>query len=342
MNIVTIDAGTTNTRSSLWRDGRLVARVQVETGVRDSAINGTNHALKQAVRDTIQGALAQAGVDPADVALALASGMITSALGLLEVPHLAAPAGLDELAQGMVKVAMPEVFAQPLWLIPGVRNHAEPVGLHNFEAMDMMRGEETEVVGLLARLQLEGRAMLIMPGSHTKLVSVDERHRIVGCATTIAGELLQAITRHTLIAQTLEADFAQQLAPQWLLAGAAAARKTGLARACFSVRTLGQFTASERNERANFLLGAVLSGDLLALKNSSAIQMRPDTPIVITGKPMLREALALLIQENGFFYGKRIVVSDEQQADLAGFGALAVARARGLLPTHTIETTETI
>jgi len=332
MNIVTIDAGTTNTRGSLWRDGKLAARVQVEVGVRDTAINGDNGALKQAVRDSVQGALAQAGVDPAEVTLALASGMITSALGLLEVPHLAAPAGLAELAQGMLRVAMPEVFARPLWLIPGVRNHAEPVGLHNFEAMDMMRGEETEVMGLQARLRLEGRAMLIMPGSHTKLVSVDERGRIVGCATTIAGELLQAITQHTLISQSLEAEFARELSPRLLLAGAAAAQKTGLARACFSVRTLGQFTGVERDERANFLLGAVLSGDLLALKNSSAIQMRPDTPIVITGKPMLRQALALLIEENGFFYGPRIVVSDAQQADLAGYGALTIAHARGLLP----------
>src|SRR5471032_1420932 len=92
MNIVTIDAGTTNTRSSLWIDGKLAAKVQVEVGVRDTAINGNNHALKHAVRDTINGALAKGGVAASDVALTLASGMITSALGLLEVPHLPAPA----------------------------------------------------------------------------------------------------------------------------------------------------------------------------------------------------------------------------------------------------------
>jgi len=332
MHIVTIDAGTTNTRSSLWTDGKLAAQVQVEVGVRDNAIAGNKYALKQAVRDTIAGVLAQAGVEAGQVSLALASGMITSALGLLEVSHVPAPAGIEQLAQGMVQLQMPEVFLQPLWLVPGVRNQTGSVGLHNVEAMDMMRGEESEVIGLLDRLQLTGRAMLIMPGSHTKLVSVDEQGRIAGCATTLAGELLQAITQHTLISQTLEAGFAHELVPQMVLAGAAAAQKTGLARACFSVRTLGQFTDVERNERANFLLGAVLSGDLLALKNSSAIQMRPDTSIVITGKPMLRQALALLIEENGFFYGKRLVVSDEQQAGMAGHGAMLIARERGLLP----------
>lgn len=79
------------------------------------------------------------------------------------------------------------------------------------------------------------------------------------------------------------------------------------------MRTLGQFSAVDCNERANFLMGAVLSGDLLALRNSTAIQMRPDTPLVIAGKPMLRQALSLLIEEQGFFYGKRIVVDDRQQ-----------------------------
>lgn len=331
MNIVTIDAGTTNTRSSLWQDGKLIAQAQLEIGVRTSAINGHNLELKQALRDTMLMVLAKAGVPVSDVALVLASGMITSSMGLLELPHLIAPVGIAQLAEGMRRVDMPEVCTQPLWLIPGVRNAVQQVGLHNHEAMDMMRGEETEVIGLLSRLGLEGRAMLIMPGSHTKLVSIDDEARIAGCASTIAGELLQVITQGTLISGSLDAMFAQSFLPDMVLAGAAAAQNTGLARACFNVRILAQFTEVQRNERANYLLGAVLSGDVLALKNSSAIQMRPDTRIVIIGKPLLRDALALLIAENGFFYGKRSVVSDEQQADLAGFGAIAIARARGLI-----------
>lgn len=130
-----------------------------------------------------------------------------------------------------------------------MRNQHGAVGLHNVEAMDMMRGEETEVVALLERLQLRGAATLIMPGSHTKLISVDEQRRILGCSTTIAGELLQAVTQHTLIKQSVDGGFAQTLVPKMLLAGAAAAQ-AGLARACFSVRTLGQFSAVECNEQA--------------------------------------------------------------------------------------------
>lgn len=331
MNIITIDAGTTNTRTFLWRDGSVIAQATQEIGVRNTAIDGHNGALKQALRDSIASVQAQAGLNSSQIGLVMASGMITSPMGVQEVPHLPAPAGIAQLAHGMQAVALPDVLDQPLWLIPGVRNQHGAIGLHNAEAMDMMRGEETEVIGLLDRLQLGVAATLIMPGSHTKLVSVDEEGRIVGCATTIAGELLQAITQNTLIRQSVDGEFADSLVPKMLLAGAAAAQKTGLARACFSVRTLGQFGAVERNERANFLMGAVLSGDLLALRNSSAIKMRPDTALVITGKLMLRQALALLIEEHGFFYGKRIVVDDAQQANLAGHGALLIAAERGLI-----------
>ena len=331
MNIITIDAGTTNTRTLLWQNGRVTAQAAQEIGVRNTAIDGHNGALKQALRDSIAAVLAQASLTQDDLKLVVASGMITSPMGVQEVPHLPAPAGLVQLAKGMQAVNLPDVLDLPLWLIPGVRNQHGAIGLHNVEAMDMMRGEETEVVALLDRLQLQGAATLIMPGSHTKLVSVDEQRRILGCATTIAGELLQAISQHTLIRQSVDGEFAESLVPKMLLAGAAAAQKTGLARACFSVRTLGQFGAVERNERANFLMGAVLSGDLLALRNSSAVQMRPDTTLVITGKAMLRQALALLIEEHGFFYGKRIVVDDGQQANMAGHGALLIAAARGLI-----------
>lgn len=329
MLILTIDMGTSNTRSCLWRDGVLLGEAASPVGVRDAALTGTKDVLRQALRDTIARVLAAAQVAEKDVALAVASGMITSNAGLHELPHLLAPAGLKELAAGMVRADQPEVFAGPLWFIPGVRNRDGRVTLHNHEAMDMVRGEETEIMGLRTRLGLAERAMFILPGSHTKMLSVDEGGRILGCTTTIAGELLQAISQHTLVKQSLD-GFGRALHPELVRAGAATARKVGLARACFSVRILGQFSDVLCDERASFLLGAVLADDLLALKNSSAIQMRPDTTIVISGKAMLRDALALLLAEQDFFYGKRIVVDDASQAQLAGAGALALAQARKL------------
>jgi 2-dehydro-3-deoxygalactonokinase len=116
-----------------------------------------------------------------------------------------------------------------------------------------------------------------------------------------------------------------------LLAGAQSAQTIGLGRTCFNVRTLDQFTIYQRNDRANFLLGAILGADLLTLKNSTAIKMMPGTPVIICGKPIMKEALALLIQSDDYFSGKVTIVSNEMQEHLAGYGAIRVATARGLI-----------
>ena len=49
----------------------------------------------------------------------------------------------------------------------------------------------------------------------------------------------------------------------------------------------------ERNDRANFLLGAILGADLLTLKNSHRDQNATRYPVVVCGKPRMKEALAI-------------------------------------------------
>ncbi|PRC92568.1 2-dehydro-3-deoxygalactonokinase [Solimicrobium silvestre] len=329
--ILTIDTGTTNTRVSLWHEATVIAHSATEVGVRDTAMSGNKTKLEEGVRKTILNTLAKANVTEEEVDLVIGSGMISSNVGLFELPHLPAPAGLQQLARGMVAVTIPSVFSKPIYLVPGVRNVVENIGLHNCEAMDMMRGEEVEVMGIIDQLGITGPAMLIMPGSHSKFVCIDEKNNIIGCVTTLAGELLYVITHNTILAKSLDSNFAEFINPEMLLAGAHSAQTIGLGRTCFNVRTLDQFTIYQRNDRANFLLGAILGADLLTLKNSTAIKMMPGTPIIICGKPIMKEALALLIQNDDYFSGKVTIVSNEMQEHLAGYGAIKVATARGLV-----------
>ncbi|WP_035051761.1 2-dehydro-3-deoxygalactonokinase [Andreprevotia chitinilytica] len=331
MIILTIDTGTTNTRVTLWRDGVAQHQAARQVGVRDTAITGNVVTLQAGVRATIDAALERAHISIEAVDLVLASGMITSNVGLYEIPHLIAPAGKKELAAGMQQALIPEVCSKPIWFVPGVRNRVDNIGLHNCEAMDMMRGEEVETMALVERLGINEPTVVILPGSHSKFVHLDGQQKIIGCVTTLAGELLHVITHNTILAGSLDSDFASEIDEEMLLAGARSASQIGLGRACFTVRTLGQFTIYDRNARANFLLGAVLGADLLTLKNSSAIRMSPGTQFIVTGKPILREALGLLVQGDDFFSGKVTITHNDEQADMAGFGSIAVARERGLL-----------
>ncbi len=331
MYYLTVDTGTTNTRVKVWRDDRVVAGAFAAAGVRDTAVTGSTDKLRQGVREALAAACAEAGIAVADVAAIVAAGMITSNVGLHEVPHVTAPAGVKELAAGMVAAVVPGVADLPIWFIPGVKNAVGAVGVDNCDRMDIMRGEEVEVFGLVRRLAVAEPAVFILPGSHTKFVVTDAQGRIGGCLTTLAGELIGVITNDTILKSALQGSFVSRVDERMVLWGAACARQAGLNRACFTVRILDQFTPCSVEEKANFLLGAVLATDLAALLGSRTFAIRPEMPVFIAGKRQVREAFQVLLAQDEFFRGAVRPVDDAVLADISGFGAMTVARERGIV-----------
>jgi len=338
MRSITIDTGTTNTRVKLWHGGQVIAQSCAEVGVRDTAISGSRDKLQAGVRNAIQMVLTEAAIELQQVEVMVASGMITSDFGLHEVPHVEAPAGIEELARAVVQKLIPEVVDRPMWFVPGIKNSLPEVDLTNYEAMDIMRGEEVEAFGLIEVMKLHGPAVFVLPGSHSKFITIDERNRITGCVTTLAGELLDVITSHTILAGSVSNSFAHELDEKMLHEGARCCSSVGLGRACFSARILDLFGNTQPEQRANFLLGAVLAEDLLALKRSKAIRLRPEIPVVISGKKVMKQAFAELIRHDPFFRGEVLVVDDAVAADLAGLGSLAVVRERGLMSGSSVMT----
>ena len=325
MNIITLDTGTTNTRAVLWKDKDVVYRTVREVGVRNTAIDGNNSRLKQAVKETIDEALEQSGMRLDEVPYILASGMITSNVGLVEVPHLFAPAGIDELAKGIAKRYLPEVVEKDIWFVPGIKNNIRNVTIDNCEEMDIMRGEEAETIGLLNRLNMTGPALIILPGSHSKFVSLDDENRITGCLTSLAGELISVITMNTIIANALDKSFAVDFQPEYVVKGYEYSKRSGLSRTCFTVRILDQFTDLSHNDKANFLLGIVLADDVKAILHSKALKIGPSSKVLIAGKDILSQALNTVIQTENYFQHVEII-NQEQIANLAGHGAICIAR----------------
>src|SRR5215207_1951530 len=92
-----IDTGTTNSRVWLMRGDEILARANALIGVRDSAKDGSTERLRTALRDLIVTVRAEASPLATPVCV-IAAGMITSSLGLADVPHISAPAGIAELA----------------------------------------------------------------------------------------------------------------------------------------------------------------------------------------------------------------------------------------------------
>lgn len=356
--LFTLDGGTTHTRIVLWQGEQVLAHVKLIVGVRDSAQDGHNQRLVTAIKQGLNEVLAMANCPAQAVSRVVASGMLTSPLGLHEVPHCTAPVSLQSLAAAMRAETL-AIWDRPVWLVPGVRNVAQadvtvsataaasPDLWQGLAGQDMMRGEETETMALLpyvlnslpntlSHTLSHTPALVVLPGSHTKLVQLDAQQQITSCQTLLSGELLQALTEHTLLKDSVQGQFVTQLDYPALQAGAIMAAQHGLTRALFMTRVqavLGpQCADNNAQTRANFLLGAILNEDAKTITQA-------ELPVLIAGGGMAGEALAYLLAQK---LGERCQtlaqclarqgLSDTQRKDLAhhlaGHGARALLAKR--------------
>lgn len=328
--IIAIDGGTTNTRASLWKDpGICLDVIKSEVGVRITGIEGSNASLKAAVKDLLEQLLQNNAMDYSQVKGIYACGMITSREGLAELPHLIAPAGIADFVDGIARVELPEICPLPICFVRGLKNRdGSGLTLHEIEQMDVMRGEETETLALLDLLGNESGTLFALPGSHTKFVSVNAEGKLLGCLSSLAGELLSAVTRNTILAGAVGKQFAgADYNKEMLLAGYRTARDTSFARAAFSTRMLQMFIPGCEQDRASFLLGAVLEGDVAAVKTSRALGVTSDMKVVIAGKEPLASALMLLFEEDGYFSRMEIYYPDAQKP-MSGYGLYRIAQLK--------------
>jgi 2-dehydro-3-deoxygalactonokinase len=303
-------------------DGRVGATARRPVGVRDTVLTEGPRPVLAAVRETVDEVCRAGRVDEAD--LIVAAGMLTSEVGLEAVPHVPAPAGLDELARGVLVRRLPEVSGRPIHLIPGVRTPARE-GPDGWAEADIMRGEECETFGALARLPATSPAQtraFLWPGSHTKLVEVDDSGRIVRSYTTLAGELMQAMARHTLLAASLPGELPDDPDRDAVEAGVRLAEKEGLGRAAFLVRVAALTEALGPSERASFWLGAVVGEDVDRLARHPILA--GGCPVWVGGRQPLR---ALYADRLARRHGGPVALLDDAACEAASaLGALAAAR----------------
>ena len=321
--LVCIDLGTTTTR--VWRvsgDGRQLARLQAPVGVRDTAREGSAALLRR----TLHGLIAQASAPiagSAPPARVIAAGMITSSLGLREIPHIPAPAGLAELAAATKPHAFPDVTDLPVLLVPGIRfgpplgAEAAPVG-----ETDIMRGEETLCVGLHRLGRAPGGAMLLNLGSHWKTIGIDADGRVVSSVTTLSGEMMHAVHERTILASALPAERPDAWDQEWVEAGMREERASGLARALFCVRLLQLAGSTTPQDRQAYLAGAFIAADMGLVTAAAAAlgQMR----MLLAGNHALARAWHGALRDVSI----EGVILDEPTVEAAMLAGLCALHAR--------------
>ena len=321
---IIIDGGTTNLRVFLLSiEGEIICSEKAEGGVKYTAIDGNNSRLRSMLKNCIESVLQRTNTQITEIRRCVAFGMITSGLGLLEIPHIAAPASAADLRNGMKNAGFDEILPIEIEFIPGVRNFNGEINAANVSQMDMMRGEETETVGLVSLLKPSGAAVLILPGSHNKLINISADGKILGCKTSISGELLDAVTHHTILSGAVEGSFctSEEYDCSYAIAGAKETIRNGLGRAAFAGRILSVTGGCPAGKVRSWLLGATLAQDVQTLNGFTA--GNKETEICIAGKDPVKSALSDIFNEEG--YKNITAVPEEISSQMGIAGARLIA-----------------
>jgi 2-dehydro-3-deoxygalactonokinase len=331
----TIDGGTTNTRVSLWNSE--LKEIDSETehiGIKDVAVEGSNRILKSAIKKCLDTVILRNHMTYDDINCILAAGMITSGLGIYELDHLVAPVSIDDLVAGMKSVELDDICPVPISFIPGIKNmRNDEVNEDNFDKMDIMRGEEVEAVSILNQISnVNSNSIIVLPGSHAKFVAVDKNKRILGCATSMTGELLSLLQTQSILSEATGKKFVgiHDYDSNMCLMGYEKAKKYGTGRAAFLTRIMKMFLEKTDSERSSYLLGVVLQNDVKALECSLELfEKDNDYQIVIAGKEPFRKALYDIFKSEERF--ENVVYFNSEVINLSANGCLLLAKEKGLL-----------
>lgn len=284
---ILLDVGSTNSRAWLVRDGQILESRSLPVGVRDSAREGHTGGVRRAIAELVR------ALGPPDGGFGFAAaGMISSAQGIAEIPHILAPASAQDLARASVAIEVPDIAPVPLVLVPGVRT-TDADGL----CEDVMRGEETLAIGLLDCGMMATTDLLLSAGSHWKLIAFDDQGRVARSRTSLGGEVVHAVQSATLLSASLPSGPLSVVLPDWLEAGADAADEHGLLRALFSVRLLDQRGGVTPEERFAWMAGACIGDDVRALARAGMLP--PGVRVLVSGPGGIPASWAHLLRRQG-------------------------------------------
>lgn len=287
--LIALDWGTSSLRAyAMGAHGAVLAARRSEHGVMhlpagpgvDSPAAAFEQALQALCGDWLAG-------HPS--APLIACGMVGSAQGWREAPYQPLPSREADLADAVTRIERPG--GQPLHVVPGL--------LQAGELPNVMRGEETQIMGVLQSRangrQTPSRLLIGLPGTHTKWAWVEDG-AVTRFETFMTGEVYAALSQHTILGRTMELGgphdepaFARGLRVACSKLGA-----LGVLSTVFSVRTLGLTRQLPGSAQPDYLSGLLIGHEVAAL----APTLRDGPAVVLCGEPelCLRYATALEAQ----------------------------------------------
>lgn len=210
--LIALDWGTTRARAFLISEaGEVAMRRMADQGIQSVPAGGYPAAF-----EALAGDLRRAAPEAAIVL----AGMVGSRNGWVEAPYVACPASPDAIAAAGIAVELTK--GTHATILPGLSC--------DDGSFDVMRGEETLVVGLGLT---DGLACL--PGTHSKWAEV-KGGRITRFASFMTGEIYGLLRNQSILARLAEEPAGDDANNGAARGFAAAKRPAGLLNAAFGAR----------------------------------------------------------------------------------------------------------
>ncbi|KIH81654.1 2-dehydro-3-deoxygalactonokinase [Pseudomonas batumici] len=249
----------------------------------------------------------------------IACGMVGSAQGWREAAYCDTPANVANLGTSLNRVRS----------LRGVDVHIVPGVIQRSRLPNVMRGEETQVLGVLQSLPASaGDNLLIgLPGSHSKWVEVADGC-IIHFDTFMTGELFAVLSEHSILGRTQErgAAFDSDAFDRGVQVALSTDGDIGPLSTVFSARSLGLTGELSPTEQTDYLSGLLIGHELVALAGVQRLRRNSASlpSIILIGNSQLCARYRRALDACGFAR-----VSLAEQATERGLWHLA--EAAGLL-----------
>lgn len=236
----------------------------------------------------------------------IASGMITSRNGWIETPYVNVPAGAAELASALVSFGTKS---------GGTVNFITGMTTEHSGAPDVMRGEETQIIGACAVGMDDG--VFVLPGTHSKWITVKEG-RIEDYSTYMTGEVFGALSKHTILGALMtKGPFNEEGFGMGVTAGLASGAR--LLHNLFNVRTLPLFEKIPPEAVEDYLSGMLIGAEVGSVDSADGTG-----PVTIVGRDDLADRYEIALSVAG-------MQSQRAPDDIVARGHFIIAKAAGLL-----------
>jgi len=231
---------------------------------------------------------------PASVPVVI-SGMASSTIGWKELPYATVPFAFDG------RNAVWERIEPHVYLISGLRTNTE-----------ILRGEETEAVGLVSTLghEMPFEAVLVLPGTHSKHLDVNPGG-IAGFRTYMTGELFDVLSKQSVLRHST--DPAAPFDKASFLEGVEESTKRPVTGALFRVRTRQVLDRKSARANTSFLSGLLIGTELGTLRGS-------DVSIILAAGKVLRASYTAAARALGL--GPRLRAVDSEGLSILGQSVL--------------------